>query len=232
MTTQADTPPIASNPSTPLGVDPVATPAVTAPVAKEPTATEPPASVPRGKQLTQEEYDALQLKARNYELIEADPELAPKILDHFRAKTGRIGQRTTENTNPAVNNQMSNEVEERMVAMAKRQAQLEIDLFKQRNPDMDNYRQDMVRLINKYPGMELEDAYRFSKGAQSQPEQKPVQAKPVTPTTETNQSSGETETDSIDVSEYEKRINDPKATPHMDDVIAAAWAAAKQKVGQ
>lgn len=227
MTIQTDTP----RTETPLGVDPVTPPVATTPVVTEPKAVEPPASVPRGKTLTQEEYDALQLKARNYELIEADPELAPKILDHFRAKTGRIGQKPEQTNTPVVNNKMTSEVEEQLTNMAKRQAQLEIQLFQQKHPDMEQYRQDMARLINKYPGMDLEDAYRFSKGAQSQPEQKPVQAKPASPTTETNQTSGETETDSIDVSEYEKRINDPKATPHMDDVIAAAWAAAKQKVG-
>lgn len=221
MTTETNPP---SN--SPLGVDP--------PAAKDPVVVPPPAppanTPPATKQLSQAEYDALQAKANNYDIISGDPELAPKLVDHFRAKTGRLGTPVSA-PKPVVNDQQSARDDERFAAMSKRQAQLEVELFKQKHPDMDDLKDDMAKLINRY-GMDLEDAYNFSKSAKAQNGQKSPVAPPAVPTSETNNPAGSFDSSNSDLGDVEKRINDPKATPHMDDAIALAFQAAKNRSGQ
>jgi len=216
-------PPPAPVPS-PLGVDP--TPA--SPVVVPSPVSTPPATPP-SKTLTQAEYDALQQRASNYDLIAADPELAPKVVDHFRARTGRLGAPVQ--TPAATPNPATQETNSHIQELVKRQAQLEVQLFKQMHPDMEEVGDDMSKLIHRY-GMSLDDAYRFSKAAKAPASQKPAQTPPVAPTAETNHSAGSLDTSAISLADAEKRINDPKATPHMDDALALAWQTAKQQAGQ
>ena len=183
------------------------------------------------KTLSQQEYDDLLTKARNYELIEADQELAPKILDHFRAKTGRVRQEQQSNNNQ--NNNSDNQAMDPRIAKTLEQqqhelARVQIALFEQKNPDMKDYRDDMAKLVNRFPNMSLEEAYSFSKAAKSQAAQKPAPSKPASATAETNDTAGNSDTDT-DIDAYIKQINDPKATPRMDDVIELAWKAAKKQ---
>lgn len=220
----ADQPNVTEEKPSVLGVDPQAT----VPVAKPAETTPPLAEKPTTKQLSQKEFDELQQKASNYDLIATDPELAPKVVDHFRAKTGRVGKPMTpapteEKPAPSVRD------DEAFQSLARRQAQLEVTLFKKDHPDMDEYKDDMARLMQRH-NMDLDDAYRFSKAAKSQALQKPVTAKPATPTAETNGNAGDLENSDTDLGNVEKRINDPKATPHMDDVYALAFQAAKRKL--
>jgi hypothetical protein len=183
------------------------------------------------KQMTQAEYDAVMQKVANYDLIANDPELAPKIMDHYRAKTGKARETpkpkdTEENVKP----QPTVEIDDRFKAMARRQAELELKLFKKEHPDFDTHKDTMAKLLQRHPTMELEEAYSLSKGSSSKPEQRPEKPK-AEATAETNQTAAETES-SNELEDVEKRINDPKATPHMDDAIALAYAAAKNKSGQ
>lgn len=183
------------------------------------------------KQLSQAEYDAMMQKVANYDLIANDPELAPKIMDHYRGKTGKTREtpkpkNQEENEKPQVNT----ELDERVKAMSRRQAELEIKLFRKEHPDFDTHKEGMAKLLQRHPTMDLEEAYNLSKGSSSKPEQRSEERKAVA-TTETNQTAA-TEESSDSFEDVEKRINDPKATPHLDDAITLAFQAAKMKAGQ
>lgn len=183
------------------------------------------------KQLTQAEYDAMAQKVANYDLIANDPELAPKIMDHYRAKTGK--PRTTPKPNDqeeSVKPQLRDDTDERFRAMSRRQAELELKLFRKEHPDFDQHKESMAKMLQRHPTMDLEEAYNLSKGSSSKPEQRSEQPK-ATATTETNQTAANDDS-SDDFDEIEKRINDPKATPHLDDAISLAWKASKLKAGQ
>lgn len=187
-----------------------------------------PTNEPSGKTLTQAEYDQLMEKASRYDLMANDAELAPKIVDHYRAKTGRIGTppaRKADDDPPIVPNNRNSDVDKEMI---RRQAELEIKVFKMENPDMAQYKDDMARLMQRY-NMPIEEAYRLSKAAKTQAAQKPVEKPntPAVPTTETNVNAGDDSVD--DLSEVEKRINDPKATPRLDDAMELAWKAAQKQ---
>ena len=191
---------------------------------------EPAAESKNVKQISQAEYDSLMQKVANYDLIANDPDLAPKIVDHYRAKAGQARETPKPKSKEEVNKPDVNmEYEDRFKAMSRRQAELEIRLFKKDHPDFDSHKDTMAKLLQRHPTMDLEEAYNLSKGSSSKPEQRSEKPK-AEATAETNQTAAEESSD--DFSDAEKRINDPKATPHMDDVIDLAWKAAKSKAGQ
>lgn len=229
-TPKPDTPP---NPPSPLGQDPpqnppAPPPANTPPAGKGET---PPAS--KGPQFTQEQIDEIQAKASNYDIIQSDPELVAKVMDHYKAKLGKVGNTPPKPSTP-VGTPEQQEVVEALKLMSQRLAETtrvaasqELRLFQMQHPDMKDYQEDMAKLVKQY-NMPLEEAYRFSKLAKAQ-EQKPERkAAPVMPTSETNESAGEDEERDTTFEEVEKQINDPKATPHMDDAILKAYLASKK----
>jgi len=179
--------------------------------------------------ISQEEFDALSRKASNYDLIESDPELAPKVLDHFKAKTANVGRQTQQRQTTQENtSQQDDRMNQALMQQQREIAKMQIRMFEQTHPDMNEYRDEMAKLANRHPTMDLEELYNFSKAAKSQASQKSASPKPATATAETNDSAGDVEADT-DTSELLKKINDPKATPRLDDVIGLAWQAAKKK---
>lgn len=188
---------------------PVKVEPVVEPVVKKPT-------------MTQDEIDALLEKANNYDLIASDQELSTKIADHFRAKTGTVRKSEPTPVEP------SDEQDPRITELIQRNARNEIALFALSHPDMEEYKNDMSSMINRY-GMSLEDAYRFSKSAKQQTVQKPTEVAPAAPTVETNSSAGIGQDGDSGLADLERRINDPKATPRLDDAIDLAIEAAKLK---
>lgn len=180
------------------------------------------ATVPSG--LTQAEIDSLRERAANFDTIVADPEISVKVLDHFKAKTGRVGKQVTTETKAPETKSVDDIAYKQLL---NRQATLEIDLFRMRHPDMDSVKDNMAKLMTKY-GMDLEDAYNFSKSGQVQNSQKSADGGTATPTAETNKSAGIGSSGETNFSEVEKQISDPKATPHLDDAIELAWKAAKK----
>lgn len=176
------------------------------------------------KQISQAEYDTLMQKVANYDLIATDPELATKVMDHFRAKTGKVAE-TPKPQPKNIVKESNPEIEDRFMSMSRRQAELEIKLFQKDHPDFEQHKDAMAKLLQRHPTMDLEEAYNFSKGSSSKPEQKSSQQTAVA-TTETNKTAAIPESSNA-FSDVEKRINDPKATPHLDDAIAAAWEFAK-----
>lgn len=218
--------------NSPLGSDP------TPPVQQTPPATPPAPPVvntpppPSGKNLTQAEYDVLQAKASHFDAIAGDPVIAEKVVDHFRSR-GRVQQPPVANPPAgappqAEPPQVDTRMQQKMDAMTQRLAQLEVEAFRAKHPDMDQFKDDMVPLMHR--GIPLEDAYRFSKAVKAQTTQNPVKPVPVTATTETNRTAG-IDDDPDNLSAIEQKISDPKATPRLDDAIALAWQAAKKKVG-
>tara|TARA_R110000782_G_scaffold211669_6_gene299845 strand:- start:1497 stop:2261 length:765 start_codon:yes stop_codon:yes gene_type:complete len=207
-----------------VGIDapvaPVAAPAPVAPVA------------PEAPDLTTAEVAALQQKANNFDMISGDPQLSQHVLDHFRAKTGRTRQQPATPA-PVVPQQQQQQqqyqTDPATQGLIDKQARQEVELFRLKNPDMPQYEQGMAALLGKYPNMDLQDAYRFSKQATPPASQNPaVVTPPAVPTTETNENAGIPEPNmTTDFSDIEKQINDPKATPHMDDAILAAFNAAR-----
>lgn len=195
----------------------------------EPAATTPPATtaapaatVPSG--LSQAEIDSLRERAANFDTIVADPEISVKVLDHFKAKTGRVSKPVTTETKAPETKPADDAAYKQLL---NRQATLEIDLFKMRHPDMDDVKDNMAKLMTKY-GMDLEDAYNFSKSAQAQNSQKSATGGTATPTAETNKTAGIVSSGDTNFNEVEKQISDPKATPHLDDAIELAWKTAKK----
>jgi len=226
--------------NTPLGVDPVVAQNAPgpAPKAPAPATTNAPAadpSSPRGstaKAISPEEYETLMRKAGNYDMIERDPELVGKIHDHLRAKTGRLPAKpvNTPSAQPPVNETDSyvKDLKEQVNTLTRNQARAEIERFREKHPDLDEYKDEVSRLLNH--GLPLDEAYRYSKAAKPQPSQSPSKAPPVVPTTETNRNAGAVDATTNDgFAEMEKRINDPKATPRMDDAIEIAYRLAKAK---
>jgi hypothetical protein len=184
---------------------------------------------PKTRTLTQEEYDALQENAGRFLMIANDPQLSQTVLDHFRAKSATVSRGSPKQ----VNSQQTQQREDTQVnpdtaamqEMYRKQALLEVELFRMRNPDLDNYKTEMGALLSKYPNMSLEEAYKYSKQAKPpQAELKPKE-NTATPTTETNNSAGVQ--DSSDIETVTKKIEDRKATPRIDDAIDMAWEAAK-----
>lgn len=229
-TPKPDTPPV---PPSPLGQDPPKNPPAPPPGNTPPSGKEntPPAG--KGTQYTQEQIDAIQEKAANYDIIQNDPELVAKVMDHYKAKLGKAGN-TSKAPTPPVGTPEQNEVVEALKVMSQRLAETtrvaasqELKLFQMQHPDMHEFKDDMAKLVKQY-GMPLEEAYRFSKLAKAQEQKPDRKAPPVVPTSETNESAGEDEERDTTFEEVEKQINDPKATPHMDDAILKAYLASKK----
>lgn len=214
--------------NSPLGQDPaVNTPPANTP---PPAAATPPPATPSGKILSQTEYDVLAQKATAYDTIANDAILAPKVVDHFRAK-GRVQQPPAEPAAPPAQPAQPEQPSQQAIeAMTRRMAQLELDLFRTKHPDLDEVKDDMVRLLQR--GLSLEDSYRYSKAAKAQAVQSPAAKQtPAMPTAETNSDAGSSDDPDDNFSAIERKINDPKATPRLDDAISMAWKAAKQKHG-
>jgi hypothetical protein len=221
-TNKEDVPPARTSP---LGMDPPVDNVDTTEDKEEPK-EESKQSKDNKLSISQEEIDSLQEKAKNYDLIASDPELATTIADHFKARTGtsrKAKAKAEEPQEPRIDEATAQRIQE----LTRRNAQNEIALFRLQNPDMDQYKDNMATLINRY-GMSLDDAYRFSKSTVAQTEQKSTKPNPARPMVETNDSAGfdQTESDLVDI---ERRINDPKATPRMDDAIDLAIATAFKK---
>lgn len=229
-TPKPDTPP---NPPSPLGVDPPKNPPAPPPANNPPAGqgNTPPA---KGTQYTQEQIDAIQEKASNYDIIQNDPELVAKVMDHYKAKLGKANNAPPKASTPPVGNTDQTEVIEALKLMSQRLAETtkvaasqELRLFKMQHPDMDTVKEEMATMVKQY-GMDLETAYRFSKLAKAQEQKPDRKAPPVVPTSETNQSAGEDEERDTTFEDVESEINDPKATPHMDDAILKAYLASKK----
>ena len=202
----------------------------------EETDTKTAQTTTTGRQISQEEYDQLQEIAGRYSLIANDPQLSAVVLDHFRAKSGRLSQ----SAEPKIDNSktmQNQQQEEAMAAMPnqellRRQAQLEIELFRLRNPDMDSYKTEMASLVSKYPTMSLDDPYKFTQLAKPQAETKAVKENTAAPTTETNNGAGNFDKPSNSLEATMQKIADRKATPRIEDAIEVAWNAAKLQQGE
>jgi len=209
-----------------LGTDPTPPVPVTPPAVPEPTVTPAPAT-----SLSQEEIDALTDKASRYDLFANDPVLASKIADHYRANAGITANKpVTPDLEPSGDDTPVVE-DPRMQALSQKMVQMEIAQFQQAHPDMETVKEDMAALINKY-GMNLEDSYKFAMSAKTPTTPTPTPTPPAASTTEDGSSAGFDQDSDLDRANVEKLINDPKATPRMEDAIDAALNYAKKVAAQ
>lgn len=212
-------------PSSPLGFDPddSAPAKSTAPQESPNKSAEQKPKIPS---ISQDEIDALTEKASRYDLFINDPVLANKIADHYRAATGitaREPARMEQNDEP--------KEDPRMQALSQKLVQLELAQFHQQHPDLTEYRDDVAALISKY-NMPLPEAYKFAKAAKAHTSQTQTKETPATPTSESGVSAGFDRDSDLDRAKVEKLINDPKATPRMDDAIDAALNYARKVAAQ
>lgn len=221
----------------PLGVDPTPIAPVT-PASPSSAGGNPPAApATNQKTLSMEEFNSLQERAGRYDFIANDAELATKVVEHVKGKTGRIGTQPT-NNQPVPQQSATQSVDptvQQLLAenkqLAQRTARLEIENFKARHSDFDNVKDEMARVVNKYPGISIEDAYSLAKSAKPQSQQGSVRETPTTPTAETNRSVGNIAENNT-LEEIERRINDRKSTPSFDQALDLAFAGAKLKAQQ
>jgi len=220
-----------------LGVDPPAAPVAPPAPPVVPSGNPPAAPQAQQKTLSMEEWNALQEKASRYDYIANDTELATKLVDHVKSKTGQISTRPTNNqpaqqqgATPSVDPTI-NQLREENRLLAQRQARTEIELFKAKHSDFDQVKDEMARVVNKYPGISIDDAYSLAKSAKQQSSPAPVRENPATPTTETNRSAGQI-AGNQSLEDIKRRINDQKATPRFDDAIDLAFQAAKMTAEQ
>lgn len=176
------------------------------------------------------EYEELVDKANSYDLIISDQQIGRQVLDHFRGKAGKAKVPEEEKKQDETVDKESKDP--RVDLLLNRLANLEVNAFKQANPDMQEHAKEMQSLISRY-GMTLEDAYTFAKAAKSQSKQNGKQNTKATEseleaTAEGKDSGIEGSNDDSELEVLQKRINDPKATPHLDDAIDLAIRTAQR----
>lgn len=207
-----------------VGVDPqVEEEIIETPNAEPVNEPKPVDPKPESKSLSKEEYDQLVDQVRNYQTIIKEPGLVDTIRDHFRSKA------LTNNAPPKKDDVKDNpdvlSLKEQNRELTNRLARLEVEHFRKHNPDMDEHREAMAKLLSDHPTLTIEQAYKFAKA--DKPPQQTQKVVKTTPTTEiTDTDSGEQSDDEF--SAYEKQINDPKATPSFDKAIDLAMRAARK----
>ena len=212
-----------------------AAPGVDATLAEAPVAPAPQQQVvtPEPPDMSPEEYSSLLEKANVYDLINADPQLVNSVNEHFRSKTG-TPQAPTENE--VAQQQQADPRFDQLIqenkSLREKQASIEINLFRQQNPDMQDVEQEMASMIRQY-NMPLNEAYKYAKAAkaQSAPPQNLQQEAPALPTAE-GKVVGPVPTDLDPLAVASRKINDPNVTKNIGDAMGVAINAALAQSNQ
>ena len=237
-----------------LGVDPPE-PKTTPPAPKPNPAPRPPEPDPSLVTIDAEELQALQEAAGNYKTLVGDEQLQAVIYGHLRDRMSGIvspQHHQDQNTPP---NEGSNPLESRLArveqflqegaqhikqqqSVIQRQADeiatLRTDLFARDHPSFKQNQVAVSKLLKDNPGLSLEDALLFVEAKAARAGNGTVDGdSPAAPTTEggsagnmpnTTSSPGGISDDRL--AELADKINDPKATPSMDDAFDAIGRAA------
>lgn len=217
--------------SSPLGVDANTT---VAPAKPEISETKPDS--PKMRNLKEEEFGELSRKAAFYDLVANDPQAAQIVNDHFRAKTGRVTNKPDPKPeskdqaggdDPILNHPVVKRIIEQNQLLTSRMSQMEVNSFRAAHPDMSELETDMARLVQQH-GHSLEEAYAIARRAKPLAENNGSKPKPVArPTTETSSVTENSDSDDTDLVKARKIIDDPTATPRLDDAIAKAFKLAQ-----
>lgn len=223
--------------NTPLGVDAAAVPeqpeAETETVAtpEVPVAPTQP-TVPQGKkELDEKDYLLLRQKADLFGIIENDPNLHALVLDYVQKaqQTSPTAKAPTTPLPPEFDS-LRKENEQMKEMMKQIVAKEQIRDFASTHPDFTQYKDSMAKLLDKHATMTLEEAYTFAKSS-SKPAQRTGTATAGTKlATPEGKNTGGSVTDSTDLDEMIKKINNPKATPRVDDYLDLAFKAAQRKL--
>lgn len=237
-----------------LGIDPPA-PKPAVPVAPAPV-TPTPAPAPDTVQVDAQELAALQEAASNYNTLTGDEQLQAIIYGHLRDRASGIVSQPEQPAAQAPNGDPNgNPFEARLTRMEQfvqqgaqhiqqqnqiiqRQqdelASLRTDQFAKENPSFNNHQAEVAKLLKDNPSLGLENALTLVEAKAARAGNGTVAgANPPAPTTEGG-SSGvmpNTVSPSGGVSDeamanLAAKINDPKATPSLDDAFDAIGRAA------
>lgn len=218
--------------ASPLGVDP--TPAVPA-VAPTATPTPVPATIPSGqKVLTEAEHTDLLERASAFDIVERDPKLAEMVSTYLKDK-GAQPTPVDDPTNPV--SQPNPEIEQMKKsnqAMMNELLNLKVNTFRTAHPDMKGELEQRMAVLCNSHNHDLDSAYIIAK-AEAQAVVKPTVAPvPTAPTTEVGgpgEITGGSTSDAL-LEQARKLIDDPKATPRIEDAFDIALATAKQLHGE
>ena len=235
-----ETPPPDPTPSNPqvLGVDPV-----------EPTKVPDlkPVEVPKveekpeGVTLTQDQYDELTQKAGNFDVISGD-EVAMNMLHTHFSDVNSKESAPASNIPPDTSDygKQITEINERMDRMTsvgeniqETLATMALSSFGKDNPEFENHRVAIGKLMTEYPGMPLDKALKYaqSEAGPSEPASKSLQpAAPTQPVVEVD-GVGIIPGAGSSLEEAERRITDSKLTPDFGDAVKIAVAAAQKEHG-
>lgn len=250
--------------------EPAAAPSETTPSAPSQAAagsSQAPVSQDEGagvRSVSEDEYQRMLQGSRAFEMIESDPAIASQVRSYFEHKRssnpamttansspGGAGQQVEEaqashdaNGNPIMSeiNALKQQNQQLAQTFGQTLAQMQVQMFRQQHPDMDQYVPKMQQYVTKH-NMPLEEAYRIAKlesGQQSTPPA--AQARPAAPVTSHQGSlptaegrgAGGSPSDEGDYLQAARaQIDDPKK-PRMgiDEAFDLALAAATKQHGQ
>lgn len=233
-----------------LGIDPGQQPAAAPP--PEPAAPEPP----KGVTLTDQQYQALLDKARNYETIMHDPQASAMVHDYYKTKiaTAASGLPPVSGTPPpqptvpatpdgqvdvlALLRQQNEQIQQGMQIIGNLQTALgniQLDNFKLKNPDYSGpIEAEAVRILKANPSIGLPYAYELAKSRAGQVQPSNGQSAPVNPAARAAEGRGAGELPDFGdaFAQAERRIADRKALPSTESYIAEAQRVARQLHGE
>lgn len=223
-----------------LGVDPEPAAEQAPPPATE--AAEQQTQEPRQqvREVPEEDYQRLLQGSRAFEMIENDPAIASTVQDYFRHKRSDTPMQTQEPTQQPQNQQpdpvqselqsLREEYQNNIQSMGRVIANMQVQQFRQQNPDMDNYRQQMHEYITKH-NMPLDRAYELAKLEAAKTSTPPATrgAHPAAPTTEGRGAGSASSLEGDVLQSARAMIDDPKK-PKMgiDEAFDIALKAAQQ----
>lgn len=173
-----------------------------------------------GPSVSEDELLKLREDAELYRAIKADPELSGKVLELIHNKTRQIPAKP-QGDEPAYVRELRDQNAKSQQAMRELIAYMQVKEFFTENPDAKAHKQEIGRLMDKYSGMTLNEAFDIAKRAKASQGQ---QAAPSAP--KVKQAEGRNNGGVSPKTGSEKalaRINDPKALPRTDDYIAEAF---------
>jgi hypothetical protein len=180
--------------------------------------------------LSPQQLEAMQEKARIYDMIDNDPELTQKVVDHFRHRNGVAPtQRQEQSTEDQPNAPEIAKLQQKISAMENGIKQLiainQVTEFQAAHPDFKDYRQDVGKLLSKHPTYTLEEAYEHVKAAKAgrptSPSRVPRARAEGSPTRAGNKES--------DLNAMMRRIVDRNAVKSDDEAFDLALQAARSQ---
>jgi hypothetical protein len=200
-----------------------------------------PPVAPTGVTITQEEFDSLNSRAQNFDVINGDDKAMSMLRQHYNGET--LNQPDPDPSTPPDNSDYGKQIAalgERMDRMSsvgdsiqEQLATIVISDFAKGNPEFEANRARVGELIGQHPGMPLDQALTLAKAERGTREPAPdgqLKPAPVQASAETV-SAGEIPGSGDPLRDAEARISDTKEVPDFGRAIELAVDAAKAHHG-